>query len=515
MNGRTGSLLAIAVACGLAAMYGTRQLMVRQPKAEQTREVLAATRDLKVEEVLKPDMVKVVKVPESGVPVGSFNSYKDIADRWVRMPMLAGETIVDAKLAPKDAPVGLLSRIPDGMRAFAIEVNEQTGVSGFVLPDHRVDVVLSRQGNTQGRPQSETILQDVMVLAAGTATTRPEDKAIQARTVTLAVTPDQVDRLVAACVEGTLTLSLRGLNDHEQVPTEPKSAPVETRPVIVAASDLLAGAEIEAPMLKTEAVPKAALLPADHFATADQLLGRKVRTALKAGEPVVESKLVGPDDLETKVAEAPEPEPALSAFDIAPNMRAVPIKVADLAGGSSHARKGDWVDVIYMPTRADLTAGPTGADASEPLDGAGATAKAPIPATPAAAPTAPLQTAAETILHCARVLSSPWDAHASTGVTDLLVLEAPAYDAPRLIHAQATGKITLVLRHPEDDGYFVAQPPPVVVIHHGAHRKGERQQLQLGAPTLERRVANRPAAPRRPQTGGLLSSRDATTSTGK
>ncbi len=172
-------------------------------------------------------MVKVVEVASDKVPAGSFVSYKDIAERWARIPMLAGEPIIDAKLAPKGAPTGLLARIPDGMRAFAIEVNEQSGISGFVLPENRVDVIVSTdsRNSSNALPMAETILQDVLVLAAGTAVTRPEDPTIVARTVTVALTPDQINTLAARRTKGTLTLSLRGHNDHSIVETPPPPVP--------------------------------------------------------------------------------------------------------------------------------------------------------------------------------------------------------------------------------------------------------------------------------------------------
>ena len=87
------------------------------------------------------------------------------------------------------------------MRAITIDVNESTGVSGFILPDHRVDVV---QVNPNGKDpsQAETILQDVLVLASGQTFIRPEDRSIQSRTVTLAVTPEEVEKLVAARAKG-------------------------------------------------------------------------------------------------------------------------------------------------------------------------------------------------------------------------------------------------------------------------------------------------------------------------
>ena len=154
-------------------------------------------RDLKVEEVIRPEMVKLTQMPKANVSPGTFTSIKDVEDRWVQIKMLEGEALLDRKLAPKGSPAGMVLRIPKGMRAFAIEVNEHTGVSGFILPDHRVDVVQHETG-ANNKTEAETILQDVLVLASGQVFTRPEDRSLQSRTVTLAVTPEQVDILVAA-----------------------------------------------------------------------------------------------------------------------------------------------------------------------------------------------------------------------------------------------------------------------------------------------------------------------------
>ena len=206
-------------------MLVTRRLMSKPAVAEEeSQEILIAARDYKEEEILKPDMVKTARMSKSAIPVGAFASFKDVEERWVKTTMLEGDPIVDKKLGPKGSPPGLVSNIPKGMRAYAVEVNEQSGVSGFVLPGHRVDVVRSEPNEKAQSQRGETILQNVQVLAAGQVFTRPEEKSLQNRTVTLAVTPDQVDVLVAARAKGPLSLSLRGVNDHEIV-DRPKPKP--------------------------------------------------------------------------------------------------------------------------------------------------------------------------------------------------------------------------------------------------------------------------------------------------
>lgn len=231
MNGKSLAMLMMAVVCGLGAMYGTTKLLRHDPvkPVEEMQDVVVAARALKIEETIKPALVKVVRKSRSSVPSGAFSSSKDVEDRWVQIGILEGEPIVEGRLAPRGSPPGLVGRIPKGMRAYAVDVNEQTGVSGFILPDHRVDVVRIEPGKN-GQSDAETVLQDILVLATGQVFTRPDDKSVKSSTVTLAVTPEQVDILVAAKQKGALTLSLRGINDHEV--TEIKKKEVESTKVV-------------------------------------------------------------------------------------------------------------------------------------------------------------------------------------------------------------------------------------------------------------------------------------------
>jgi pilus assembly protein CpaB len=227
MNRRSVLILALAVAIGLGAMFLSRQFLAsnKGKQAEETLEVLVAARDFKEEEILKPDMVKVIPMAKSAIPPRSFTSFKDVEDRWVKTTMLEGDVIVEKKLGVKGTPPGLVANIPKGMRAFAIDVTEQSGVSGFILPGHRVDV-LRYENNDKHDLRAETILQNVLVLAAGQVFMRPEERSVQSRTVTLAVKPDEVDILVTARAKGALSLALRGVNDHDLVVRrEPKPAP--------------------------------------------------------------------------------------------------------------------------------------------------------------------------------------------------------------------------------------------------------------------------------------------------
>lgn len=224
MNGKSLVTLVVAIVFGLGAMLAARQMLGPRDsrKEEETQEVLVAARDLKEEESIKADMLKSVRMVKSAAPPGAFSSLKDVEERWVKTAMLEGDVLIEKKLGPKGMPPGLVANIPKGMRAFAVDVTEQSSVSGFILPGHHVDIV--KYENSDARQKhGETILQNVLVLAAGQIFTRPEEKSLQTRTVTLAVTMDDVHVLVAARAQGALSLALRGVNDNAMiVKREPK-----------------------------------------------------------------------------------------------------------------------------------------------------------------------------------------------------------------------------------------------------------------------------------------------------
>ena len=160
-------------------------------------------------------MVKVVAMVKSAVPPNAFASFQEVEDRWIRTTILEGDVLVEKKLGPKGTPPGLVANIPPGMRAFAIDVTEQSGVSGFILPRHRVDVLRHEASEKKTAPRWSS--RTCSCWPIGQVFTRQEERTIQCRTVTLALKPSEVDILVVARARGTLSLSLRGVNDHDVV----------------------------------------------------------------------------------------------------------------------------------------------------------------------------------------------------------------------------------------------------------------------------------------------------------
>jgi len=102
-----------------------------------------------------------------------------------------------------------------GMRGVTVRVNDVTGISGFVLPGMRVDVLVTGRPPNSDGTVTTTCLQNMTVLSAGTAI-QPDARgnAIQAATVTLLATPDQAETLTLANTEGRIQLVLRNGSDQ-------------------------------------------------------------------------------------------------------------------------------------------------------------------------------------------------------------------------------------------------------------------------------------------------------------
>jgi pilus assembly protein CpaB len=201
------------------------------------------------------------------VPSGAVRTLAAAEGRVVRGSIVAGEPLLEGKLAPALSGKGGLMPmlVPEGQRAVTIKVDDATKESGFVLPNSRVDVLVSmaKERSSQERI-SKVIIQDVTVLAAGQTVELRDNKPVTVTTVTLALQPGQVERLALAQSEGKLTLAMRNLRDTQIVQTKgvtaasllSDGAPVAAvaAPVKKAAGPVKVSAPLAPPRVETHAV---------------------------------------------------------------------------------------------------------------------------------------------------------------------------------------------------------------------------------------------------------------------
>src|SRR5580700_7162132 len=162
-----------------------------------------------------------------------------IAGSIARAPFIAGEPIREAKLV-KAAGSGFMAAIlPTGYRAVSTEISPETGAGGFILPNDRVDVLLTRREKNPNPvlPEivvAQIVLANIRVLAIDQA---PKEKEgannVVGRTVTLELKPEQTATLAASRQAGTLSLSLRSIADANQVEiTADDPNPILPRPAV-------------------------------------------------------------------------------------------------------------------------------------------------------------------------------------------------------------------------------------------------------------------------------------------
>src|SRR3981189_1483325 len=234
MNTARIVVLTIAVGAGGIAAYLARGADNKQPPDPtvqlQTVDVLVAKSDIGLGQTVNPDDLQWQTWP-AATASNSFirrNERPDATTQIVgsiaRAPFIAGEPIREPKLVKANGSGFMAAILPTGMRAISTEISPETGAGGFILPNDRVDVILSKREKNPDRTSSadivnsEIILANVRVLAIDQA---PKEKdgqnSVVGKTVTLELKPKQSEALARARQSGTLSLALRSIADLNMV----------------------------------------------------------------------------------------------------------------------------------------------------------------------------------------------------------------------------------------------------------------------------------------------------------
>ena len=221
------------VAAYLASGIDSKPAAPAQPVAQiETVDVLVAKADINLGQIAKPEDLQWQTWPK-GAASGAFikrnerpEAINQIAGSIARTPIMAGEPIREQKLVKAEGSGFMAAILPTGMRAISTEITAETGAGGFILPNDRVDVVLTRRQKNADRPnqpdivEARVILSSIRVLAIDQA---PKEKdgqnAVVGKTVTLELKPEQIPLLAAARQAGTLSLALRSIADGKAVET--------------------------------------------------------------------------------------------------------------------------------------------------------------------------------------------------------------------------------------------------------------------------------------------------------
>lgn len=215
MNQRLFSVLIFAFVVSAGASLLLYRLIASRVTAnakQPTPQVIVAARNLELGTLIRESDLKMADYGGT-LPHGALVRKEDVVGRGVVSAIYDGEPILESRLATKGAGAGLAAIIPAGMRAVAVRVNEVVGVSGFVVPGMRVDVLIAGtppSAKNDSGTVSKTLLQNIEVLSAGQNFQKDsEGKAVQVQVVNLLVTPEQAEILALASNETRIQLVLR------------------------------------------------------------------------------------------------------------------------------------------------------------------------------------------------------------------------------------------------------------------------------------------------------------------
>jgi pilus assembly protein CpaB len=218
---------AVYMARGYVNEYQAELAQERAARAKvvNTKEVYVVTRPVRYGERLSQKDVRLVAWPENAIPERAFvkggtNALfpeGETRPRAILRAMEKDEALLAIKVTKPGEEAGVASRLSKGMRAFAIQVDVQTGVSGFLRPGDRVDIYWTGQsGQRDGSLRNDVtklILTGMGLIAIDQSADEDSTKPSIARTVTIEATPQQVAALAQAQATGRLILSLVGAAD--------------------------------------------------------------------------------------------------------------------------------------------------------------------------------------------------------------------------------------------------------------------------------------------------------------
>lgn len=246
-----GILLSVFVA--VAAVLWSRSAAVREETAVQPvkiRTLVVAAEPLRYGQKIGEAQLKSIEWRSDALPAGSFETIQDMGINddgpFALAGVAQGAPILRSQITAPGQKPSLSARLGLGEVAVTIPVNTITGVAGFVLPEERVDVLLTR--SLQNRRFADVILQNIRVLAVNSMPDAGKGEPVIAKSVTFAAAREDAQKLVVAAGIGEVSLVLRSstaesygigrrISDLEVVPdtsaapldiAAPESAPDES-----------------------------------------------------------------------------------------------------------------------------------------------------------------------------------------------------------------------------------------------------------------------------------------------
>lgn len=220
------SVLIAAAAAWTANNYLTQRLNAAAVAKPESTMVLAAAMRIPYGTKIESRHVKTIEVPVAVLPPGAIKDFKEVDGQIVKGEILDGEILLKDRIVGGGAGSMLASLIEPNKRAISVRVNDVVGVGGFLLPGNYVDVLGTRmEPGGARRATTQTIIQNVKVLAVDQTAATDKNEPVVVRAVTLELTPKEAELLAKSEEEGTIQLALRNPMDTMMAEEKPAPAP--------------------------------------------------------------------------------------------------------------------------------------------------------------------------------------------------------------------------------------------------------------------------------------------------
>jgi pilus assembly protein CpaB len=194
----------------------------------QTTDVLVALKDIGLGDKLGEGTVDWKSWPTDNIVESMITREKDpearekLKEARARVLVFAGETIMNKKLVMAGGGGFMSAILPKGMRAISVAVSERSSAGGFILPNDRVDVILTKKNAGAGNQtivQSETVISNVRVLAINQTYQQDQEEGkisvAEGKTATLELSGRQSEIMALVESSGELSLALRSIAENE------------------------------------------------------------------------------------------------------------------------------------------------------------------------------------------------------------------------------------------------------------------------------------------------------------
>jgi pilus assembly protein CpaB len=209
MNPRFIIMLCVALLLAMIAAWTANRWLQAKVAPDKELSVVVAAVEIPFGVKLEESQVKVITWPGKVAPAGTFSSKDKVINRVTMNKFYPDEIITEKRISEHSGGSTLSALITKEFRAISVRVDDVVGVSGFIMPGNKVDILATTMDHSKNEATTRTLLQNIKVLAVDQEASQEKEKPAIVKAVTLELEPKQAQCIVKAQQEGTIQLTLR------------------------------------------------------------------------------------------------------------------------------------------------------------------------------------------------------------------------------------------------------------------------------------------------------------------